>query len=176
MLEKARRTAHKLGVANAHFVQAPLEALPLPDESADWVTSNCTLNHAGDKPRVWREIARILKRGGRFVVSDIYAVDEIPAEHRDDPVAVSECWAGAVRKDEYLRHIEDAGLVDVRIVEESRPYEKGKARVASFTVSGMRPARSASGPAEVVAESSPRGSAAGAGPRPAQPTHKARRG
>lgn len=141
MLAKARKTAAKLGVANATFLRSDLEALALPDATADWVTSNCVLNHARDKAKVWREIARVLKPGGRFVVSDIYATEEIPAAWRDDPAAVAECWAGAVTRDVYLGHLAQAGLVDVQVVDESAPYAKGKAQVVSFTVSGQRPTK-----------------------------------
>jgi arsenite methyltransferase len=138
MLDKARRTAEKLGVENATFLNAELEHLPLADGAADWVISNCVLNHASDKAAVWREIARVLRPGGRFVVSDIYAVDDIPAEYRNDPAYVAECWAGAVSRSEYLAHVQGAGLRDVAITDESAPYGKGKARVASFTVSGRK--------------------------------------
>jgi ubiquinone/menaquinone biosynthesis C-methylase UbiE len=141
MLEKARRTASKLGVANATFLRATFDRIPLPDGSVDWVVSNCSLNHASDKPAVWREIARILRTGGRFVISDIYAASEIAAEHRDDPEKVAECWAGAVTRDEYMDQIAAAGLRDVRVIEESAPYEKGQATVASFTISGTKQAR-----------------------------------
>ena len=96
------------------------------------------LNHATDKVRTWREIARILKPGGHFVVSDIYAIGEIPAEFANDPAYVAECWAGAVTRDVYLANVRDAGLVDVTIGEETAPYAKGKATVASFTISGKK--------------------------------------
>jgi SAM-dependent methyltransferase len=138
MLEKARKTAEKLGVTNAEFIHADLEALPLEDSSVDWVTSNCVLNHANDKPRVWREIARVLKPGGRFVVSDIYAVEPIPDEFRTDPEAIAACWAGAILKEEYLAAITQAGLTDVEILDESAPYVKGEAQVVSFTIAGAR--------------------------------------
>lgn len=140
MLDKARKTAAKLGVANATFFRSELEALSLPDQSVDWVTSNCVLNHAGDKALVWRGNRRILKKGGQFVVSDIYAVEAVPEAFRSDPAAVAECWAGAVTRDAYLGHIRSAGLTDVRVLDESAPYEKGKIRVVSFTLSGRRPA------------------------------------
>lgn len=140
MLEKARRTAEKLGVHNVSFLKADLAALPLGDSEVDWVTSNCVLNHAADKPAVWREIARVLKPGGRFVVSDIYAATTIPEEFRNDPEAVAECWAGAVTRAEYLEAIARAGLTNVTVLEESSPYVKGKAEVVSFTISGTRPA------------------------------------
>jgi arsenite methyltransferase len=138
MLEKARKTAEKTGISNASFLRADLEALPLPDSSVDWVTSNCVLNHASDKSKVWREIARILRPGGRFVVSDIYAVEPIPEVYRSDSAAIAECWAGAIPKDEYVTTIAAAGLVDFEILEESAPYKKGKAIVASFTIAGAR--------------------------------------
>lgn len=141
MLEKSRKTAEKLGIENATFLRSGLEQLELPDETADWVTSNCTLNHAGDKAAVWREIARVLKPGGQFMISDIYAVGGIADEYKNDPAAVAECWAGAVPKPEYLEQIAAAGLVDVEVVEETGPYEKGQATLASFTISGRRPRR-----------------------------------
>lgn len=142
MLDKARKTAEKMGVGNASFLRADLEALPLPDASVDWVTSNCVLNHASDKSKVWREIARILRPGGRFIVSDIYAVEPIDEVYRSDPSAIAECWAGAILKPDYLATIVAAGLVDVEILEESAPYAKGKALVASFTIAGARPGAS----------------------------------
>ena len=140
MLEKARKTARKLGVTHVTFLRSDLEAIALPDASTDWVTSNCVLNHVADKPRVWREIARILKPGAQFVVSDIYAVEPIAPEDRANPEAVAECWAGAVTRDEYLAEVVGAGLVDVRVTEESAPYRKGRATVASFTLVGRKPA------------------------------------
>ncbi|MCK6547523.1 methyltransferase domain-containing protein [Myxococcota bacterium] len=139
MIEKARKTADKLGVTNVDFLKATFDHLPLPDGSIDWIVSNCSLNHADNKPAVWREIARVLRPGGRFVVSDIYALTPIPDEHRNDPEAVAECWAGAVVKHEYLAEIAGAGLERVEILEESQPYAKGKTTVASFTLSGEKP-------------------------------------
>ena len=139
MLDKARRTAEKMGVENATFLRSTFDRVPLPDATVDWVVSNCALNHAPDKPAVWREIHRVLKPGGRFVVSDIYATSEISPEDRDNAEAVAECWAGAVTKTEYLAAIAGSGLVDARIIEESKPYPKGRATVVSFTIAGARP-------------------------------------
>jgi arsenite methyltransferase len=140
MLEKARNNAQKFGVTNVSFVRSELEKLELPDRKADLVISNCTLNHASDKQAVWNEIFRILKKGGRFVISDIYATETIPDEYRNDPVAVAECWAGSVTRAEYMKHLEIAGFTSVEILEESAPYAKGKAEVASFTIAGKKPA------------------------------------
>lgn len=138
MLEKARRNAEKFGVKNVSFIRSELEKLELPDKTANLVISNCTLNHAGDKQVVWNEIHRILKKGGRFVVSDIYAIEPIADEFKNDPVAVAECWAGAVTREEYMQQLEHAGFASVEIIEESAPYAKGKARVASFTIAGKK--------------------------------------
>lgn len=140
MLEKARRNAEKFGVTNVSFVRSELEKLELPDNIADLVISNCTLNHASDKQAVWNEIFRILKKGGRFVISDIYATNPIADEYRNDPVAVAECWAGSVTRAEYMQHLEKAGFASVEILEESAPYAKGNAEVCSFTIAGKKPA------------------------------------
>lgn len=138
MLLKARETADRCGIKNVHFKKSSLESLDLSDGVADLVISNCTLNHASDKQIVWNEIFRILKKGGRFVVSDIYSVNSVPDEFRNNPVAISECWAGSVTRDEYLEHIQKAGFSSVKIIEESDPYEKGSILVKSWTISGRK--------------------------------------
>lgn len=140
MIAKARQNIEKFDVTNATILKAELENLPLESQSVDLVISNCTINHSADKQAVWNEVFRILKKGGRFVVSDIYATTPIPEEYRNDPDAVAECWAGAVTKKEYLEMLEKAGLVNITILEESSPYAKGKAEVCSFTVAGIRKA------------------------------------
>ncbi|NVN96505.1 MAG: methyltransferase domain-containing protein [Bacteroidetes bacterium] len=140
MLEKVRKNAEKFEVTNVRFVKSELEKLELPDETADLIISNCTLNHAEDKQAVWNEIYRILKKGGRFVISDIYATKPIADEYRKDSVAIAECWAGAVTRNEYMKQLENAGFASVEIIEESKPYAKGKAEVASFTIAGKKAA------------------------------------
>ena len=139
MLDKARKTTAKLGVENATFLKAAFEALPLDDGSADLVVSNCAINHSADKEAVWDEIFRVLKAGGRFVVSDIYSTEPVPEEYRNDPQAVAECWAGSVTRDEYIMQLADAGFKDVEILEESAPYDKGSIQVASWTIYGTKP-------------------------------------
>ena len=139
MISKAVSTAEKLGVTNVRFMQSPLEKLNLKDSNADLVISNCTINHSADKQAVWHEIFRILKKGGRFVVSDIYSLKPVPEEFRTNPVAVSECWAGSVTREEYLDHLKNEGFSSVSIIEESTPYEKGKILVSSWTISGKKP-------------------------------------
>lgn len=138
MIQKSRSTANRLGITNVDFIQSPLERIKLSDEIADLVISNCTINHASDKQAVWNEVFRILKKGGRFVISDIYASDPIPEEYKNDPVAIAECWAGSVTRNEYLQHLKNAGFNSIRIIEESAPYQKGKALVASWTITGKK--------------------------------------
>ncbi len=138
MLQKARNTAERLGVQNVEFIKSTLEQINLPGGKADLVISNCTINHASDKQVVWNEIFRILKKGGRFVVSDIYSTEPVPEEYKNDPVAVSECWAGSVTREEYLDQLRSAGFLNIEIIEESSPYEKGKIRVASWTIAGYK--------------------------------------
>jgi len=138
MIAKAIANLEKFEVQNAKILKAELESLPLRNDSVNLVISNCTINHASDKPAVWSEVYRILKKGGRFVVSDIYATQPIADEYRNDPAAVAECWAGSVTRAEYLTMLEDAGFTDIKIFEESEPYAKGQAEVASFTISGKK--------------------------------------
>ncbi|MDT3740448.1 MAG: methyltransferase domain-containing protein [Candidatus Kapabacteria bacterium] len=138
MLEKARKTAEKFEVQNVRFIKSELESIQLPENTADVVISNCTINHARDKQEVWNEIYRIMKNNGRFVVSDIYSLETVSEEYRDDPVAVAECWAGSVTRSEYMLQLQNAGFDRIAILEESIPYSKGKIEVISFTIAGFK--------------------------------------
>lgn len=138
MISKARENLAKFEVTNAEILHCDLENLDLADKSVDLVVSNCTINHAENKSAVWTEIYRILKKGGRFVVSDIYALDPVPSEYHNDPQAVAECWAGSVTREEYLAQLKGAGFEDLTIIDESQPYAKGKIKVASWTIQGRR--------------------------------------
>ena len=138
MVKKARTNLDKFGVTNAEIIQSEMESLPLNDNSVNVTISNCTINHSSNKEAVWSEVFRVLKPGGRFVVSDIYATAPIADEYRNDPQAVAECWAGAVTRVEYLTMLEETGFTNIKILEESEPYAKGMAEVASFTVYGEK--------------------------------------
>lgn len=138
MLAKAKANIEKFEVENAQIIKAELEQLPFENNLVNLVISNCTINHATNKQAVWNEVFRILKPEGRFVVSDIYATSTIEDKYKNDPAAVAECWAGAVTKDEYLTMLENAGFKDIIIYEESTPYEKGNAEVASMTISAYK--------------------------------------
>lgn len=139
MIAKAEKQAKKLGVMNASFVRSELEDINLDSDLANVVISNCTINHASDKQATWNEIFRILKKGGRFIVSDIYSLEPIPEKYRTDPAAVAECWAGSVTKEEYLASLEKAGFKNITIMEDSAPYPKGAVQVCSFTITGTKP-------------------------------------
>jgi arsenite methyltransferase len=139
MIEKASDTAEQLGINNVKFIHCNMENILLDDNLADLVISNCTINHASDKQAVWHEIFRILKKGGRFVISDIFSTDPVPDEYKNDPVAIAECWAGSVTRGEYFRQLDKAGFLSIEIIEESAPYEKGKITVTSWTIAGKKP-------------------------------------
>jgi len=139
MIKKAIDTSKRLGVSNVDFIHSSLEKIDLKSNTADLVISNCTINHSSDKQAVWNEIFRILKPGGRFAISDIYSIKQIPEEFKYDPVAIAECWAGSVTRNEYLEHLHNAGFSSINIIEESDPYEKGKVLVSSWTLAGTKP-------------------------------------
>ncbi len=138
MMETARNNAAKLNLKNVDFVKSELENINLPGEKLDFILSNCTINHSLDQAKVWKEVYRLLKSGGVFIVSDIYALEDVPEEYRNDPVAVAECWAGSVTKEQYMKNLAEAGFETIDILEESKPYEKGKVKVCSFTIKGVR--------------------------------------
>jgi arsenite methyltransferase len=138
MLETAMENARKINRTNTRFIKSELENIALDNESVDIVLSNCTINHSLDQAKVWKEIFRILKPGGSFVVSDIYSIAPVPENFRNDPEAVAECWAGAVTRNEYFENIILAGFEGAEMIEESVPYKKGMIEVCSFTIKGRK--------------------------------------
>jgi SAM-dependent methyltransferase len=121
MLELARRNAHQAnqgqGFANVEFHQAMIDKLPLADGSVDCVISNCVINLAPDKPAVFREIARVLKPGGRLAVSDIALKRPLPPEIGQDVMAYVGCIAGAILIEDYRRQLRDAGFAAVQVID-----------------------------------------------------------
>jgi arsenite methyltransferase len=115
MLERARAAAVKLGINNVDFRYGFLENLPIEDTSTDVVISNCVINLAPDKPKVLREIFRVLKPGGRVAVSDIVLNGELPVEVQNNQEAWSACISGAIQPSEYADQLRDAGFVDVEV-------------------------------------------------------------
>jgi arsenite methyltransferase len=115
MLERARAAAQKLDVKNVEFRHGFLEDLPLEGDSVDVVISNCVINLSPDKPRVLREVFRILKPGGRLAVSDIVLNGELSEDLRKDSEAWSACISGAIQAEEYTRQLIESGFVDVKV-------------------------------------------------------------
>lgn len=115
MLELARRTCADAGVDNVEFVKGYIEELPIPDGSVDVVISNCVINLSVDKPRVFSEIARVLRPGGRFGVSDVVAEDHLSPEARAERGSYVGCIAGALSVAEYRHALSGVGLVDVEV-------------------------------------------------------------
>lgn len=117
MIERARANAAAGGYTNVEFYQSTIDRIPLPDASVDCVISNCVLNLAPDKPAVFREIARVLKPGGRLAVSDIALKGELPEDIARSMAAYVGCIAGAIRMDDYRASLLGAGFEHVEIVD-----------------------------------------------------------
>lgn len=119
MLDRARANAEKGGYKNVEFRMGEIENLPTGDNSVDVIISNCVINLSPDKRRVFREAFRVLKPGGRLMVSDIVLTQPIPDEIRNSIEAYIGCVAGAETKDKYLAAIKDAGFTSVEIAGET---------------------------------------------------------
>jgi SAM-dependent methyltransferase len=116
MIAKARENLAAAGATNIEVRKGLIEDLPIEANSVDWVISNCVINLSPEKPRVFREIARILKPGGRMLVSDI-VVEDLPPWVREDQALYNSCVAGAISEREYVAGLRDAGLVEVEVTE-----------------------------------------------------------
>jgi len=119
MLEKAKANAARGNYANVEFRLGEIENLPVADNFADVIISNCVINLSPDKPRVFAEAFRALKPGGRLMVSDIVLLKELPAYIRDSVTAYVGCLSGAMLKEDYLEAIRQAGFQSVKVNEES---------------------------------------------------------
>jgi len=116
-LERARKNAEKAGATNAEFLKGRIESLPLPDASTDCIISNCVINLAPDKRAVFREMARVLKPGGRVAVSDIALKKPLPPELGEDLLAYVGCISGAIPIEEYREGLLEAGFAHVEIID-----------------------------------------------------------
>lgn len=116
MIERARRNSAAVGARNVEFRHGRIEALPIENDSVDVVISNCVINLLPDKAAVYREVARVLRPGGRMVVSDVVLDAPLPAAVAESVAALTGCVAGAALRGDYLRTIAAAGLADVEIV------------------------------------------------------------
>jgi len=119
MLEKARENAKKINSTNVEFRLGEIEHLPLADNSVDVVISNCVINLSPEKRRVFDEAYRVLKPGGRLMVSDIVLLRELPEALKNSIEAYVGCLSGAVLRNEYLGTIKAAGFKDVEVIDEA---------------------------------------------------------
>ena len=143
MIEKARGNARKAKIRNVEFLLGEIEDLPVEEESMDRVISNCVINLVPNKKKVFREIYRVLKVGGSFVVSDIVTSGEIPDAIRQDMELWAGCVAGAVKKQTYLDIIAECGFENISILSE-KMYDYGRTEsygLLSITVRGQKRSR-----------------------------------
>ena len=119
MLDKARENALKGNYENVEFRLGEIENLPIADNSVDVIISNCVINLSTDKKRVYQEAYRVLKPGGRIVVSDIVLHKELPESIKQNMKAYAGCVSGAMLKDEYLSVIKEAGLNIAEVSEQT---------------------------------------------------------
>ncbi|HSB04270.1 MAG TPA: arsenite methyltransferase [Thermodesulfobacteriota bacterium] len=119
MIEKARENAKKGNYGNIEFRLGEIEKLPVANDSVDLIISNCVINLSPDKGKVFQEAFRVLKPGGRLMISDIVLLQDLPSFVRENIEAYIGCVSGAIRKDEYLQKIEAAGFQDVKVMGET---------------------------------------------------------
>jgi arsenite methyltransferase len=158
MIAKARTNAEKLGFHNVEFRLGDIENMPLSENVADVVVSNCVLNLVPDKARAFAETFRILKPGGHFSVSDIVLKGQLPEGLRASAEMYAGCVSGAILKDDYLRIVKDAGFTSISLQKERRitvpdeilsvyldngeleKYKSGELGIYSITVYAEKPA------------------------------------
>ncbi len=116
MIDKANENIAKSKATNIEVRLGEMEKMPVEDSSIDWVISNCVINLSPDKKKVFSEIFRVLKPGGKILVSDIVTTGELPEAVLNDPLAWSGCMAGAMMEEAYLDLAREAGLTDVKVI------------------------------------------------------------
>jgi SAM-dependent methyltransferase len=140
MIEKATKTAEQNGYGNVEFRLGQIEEMPVETASVDWVISNCVINLSPEKGNVFAETFRVLRPGGRLLISDMVAED-LPDAMREDISAWAGCVSGAVTEDEYLGMIRAAGFEQVEIVDRLdyvKPSEEQTYKLASIRVKGIK--------------------------------------
>jgi ubiquinone/menaquinone biosynthesis C-methylase UbiE len=142
MIARARENAAEAGLANVEFRLGDIEALPVEDASVDAVLSNCVINLVPDKRRAFAEIRRVLRPGGRFVVSDMVTYGDVPAAIRQDLELWAGCVAGAMDREAYLALVRETGFERVRVKAESTypNPDREEYGLQSVTVEGWKPA------------------------------------
>jgi len=132
MLEKAEKNAVKLGVMNVEFRKGDIENLPIEDDSIDIIISNCVINLAPDKGKVFREAFRVLRPGGRVMISDIVLHGPLPEDVRDEVTTYTGCLGGAIPEEEYLQLMRDAGFERVKVAEKVEFGLGSSARISGY--------------------------------------------
>ena len=142
MIQLARSNARKLGLGYVEFHLAEMENTPLDDDSTDAIISNCVINLAPDKDLVFAEAFRILRPGGRLMVSDLVKVSDIPQEEAEDTANWVSCLAGTEMKEVYLGRIRDAGFTDIQIVSDApwKSEDDWRAAIHSMNIKAFKPA------------------------------------
>jgi SAM-dependent methyltransferase len=148
MIKRARKNAEKGNYRNIEFRLGEIEKLPVDDGTADVIISNCVINLSPDKEAVFKESFRVLRPGGRLMVSDLVLMKDLPDSIKLSVEAYVGCLAGAVRKNDYLRAIRSAGFMDVKVVGQSAyPVDAmfeglkcARGTVVSVKVSARKPA------------------------------------
>ena len=133
MLVKARENAVRGGFTNVEFKKGDIENLPLNDSSVDVVISNCVINLAPDKAKVFAEIYRVLKTGGRLMVSDTVLIKELPENLKNDKDLLVGCVSGAILKEAYLNLLKAAGFSDITIHKETPAFLPEYGRSITFS-------------------------------------------
>lgn len=141
MIQRASRLAGQAGFRNVEFRLGDAEEMPLPDESVDVIISNCVINLAPDKGQVFREAYRVLRPGGRLMISDIVTDKPLPESVRSDPEEWARCVGGAIPDEEYTRLIAEAGFEQVLCIHGLDFQQVGDVRVYSANVSAIKPLR-----------------------------------
>lgn len=156
MIAKARNNAVKRGYANVEFLEGDIENMPLPDDTADVVVSNCVLNLLPQKDLIFKEIYRVLKPGGHFCISDVVLNGVFPKEFTDNAAMYAGCIASAIQREDYLCEIEKADFKNIRIERTKtvlipdevlhehlnedtiQKYKSGNVGIYSITVTGQK--------------------------------------
>ncbi|MEX2594070.1 MAG: arsenite methyltransferase [Anditalea sp.] len=170
MIKKARANVEKLGYNNVEFRQGDIEEMPVSDNVADVIVSNCVLNLVPDKQKVIQEIFRVLKPGGHFSISDIVLVGKLPQALQEDAEMYAGCVSGAIQKEEYLGYIQESGFENLALqkekaitlpddilskyltAEEIAAYNQGETGIFSITVFAKKPGQKQEKPKRQLSE------------------------
>lgn len=170
MIKKARANAEKMGFNNVEFREGDIDYMPVSDNVADVIVSNCVLNLVPDKQKVIGEIFRVLKPGGHFSISDVVLVGDLPESLREDAEMYAGCVAGAIQRGDYLQYIKNAGFQEITLQKEKLitipddilskylseeqivAFNEGQTGIFSITVYAEKPGKSIEKPRVALAD------------------------